>query len=67
MRGRCTIFGGRAHLRATLWMATIAATRFNPVIGSFSRRLYQAGIPFRVMIIACMRKLLTILNVMVVR
>jgi len=46
-------------------MATISAMRFNPAINRFAQRLIAAGKPFKVAMIACMRKLLTILNVMV--
>jgi transposase len=65
MRGRRTVFGGRAKVRAVLYMATVAATRFNPVIQAFHRRLRQAGKPSKVAITACMRKLITILNAIV--
>ena len=64
MRGRRVIWGGRARVRATLYMATLSATRFNPVIRAFYERLVEAGKPKKVAITACMRKLLTILNVM---
>ena len=59
------VWGGRAHIRAALYMATLSASRFNPVICAFYQRLLAAGKPFKVAITACMRKLLTILNVMV--
>lgn len=65
MRGRRSIFGGRAEVRHTLYMATLAAIRFNPVIKRFYARLVEAGKPKKVAIVACMRKLLTILNAMV--
>jgi transposase len=52
-------------VQAALYMATISAMRFNPVIQPFAQRLLDAGKPFKVAMIACMRKLLTILNVMV--
>ncbi len=65
MRGQRTIFGGRAGVRAVLYMATLAAIRFNAVIKRFYDRLVQAGKPKKVAIVACMRKLLTILNAMV--
>lgn len=65
MRGKRTIFGGRAEVRACLYMATMAAIRFNPVIRIFYDRLVAAGKPKKVAIIASMRKLLTILNAMV--
>ena len=64
MRGRRTIFGGRASVRCALYMAAFNARHFNPVIRAFSERLRAAGKPFKVVVIACMRKLLTILNVM---
>ena len=60
----CTIWGGRAHLRAALYMGTLAAARFNPVIKAFYDRLCAAGKPKKVALTACMRKLLTILNAM---
>jgi len=65
MRGRRTIFGGRAAVRCGLYMATLAAMRCNPVIQPFAQRLRNAGKAFKVAVIACMRKLVTILNVMV--
>jgi len=65
MRGKRTIFGGRAQVRCALYMATIVAMRHNRVIRSFYARLLAAGKPKKVAIVACMRKLLTILNAMV--
>lgn len=65
MRGRRMIQGGRAHVRTILYMATLSATRFNPVIRTFYDRLRKAGKPFKVAIVACMRKLLTILNAII--
>ncbi|KON79354.1 IS110 family transposase [Azoarcus sp. PA01] len=65
MRGKRSIFGGRADVRRALYMATLAAIRFNRVIGHFYERLVTAGKPKKVAIVACMRKLLTILNAMV--
>ena len=64
-RGSRHIWGGRATVRAPLFMATLSAIRFNPAIKSFYRRLLSAGKAPKVAIVACMRKLLTILNVMV--
>ena len=58
------IFGGRAGVRAVLYMATVAASRCNPVIKAFYERLRAAGKPAKVALTACMRKLLTILNAM---
>lgn len=63
-RGRRMIFGGRAHIRRVLYMATVAAIRHNPVIRAFFQRLVAAGRPGKVAVTAAMRKLLTILNAM---
>ena len=65
IRGKRVIWGGRAHLRAVLYMSTLVATQHNPTIKAFYQRLTQAGKCKKVAITACMRKLLTILNVMV--
>lgn len=59
------IWGGRAHVRAPLYMATLVATRHNPVIRVYYQRLRTAGKPPKVALVAAMRKLLTILNAMV--
>lgn len=64
-RGQRHIWGGRARVRAPLFMATLCALRFNPTIRSFYRHLLAAGKAPKLALIACMRKLLTILNVMV--
>lgn len=64
-RGRRTVWGGRASVRAALYMATLVATRFNSVIKAFYQRLLVAGKPKKVALTACMRKLLTILNAMI--
>lgn len=64
LRGRRTVWGGRAHVRTALYMAAIVATRFNPVIRAFYRRLCAAGKAKKVALVACMRKLLTIVNAM---
>ncbi|WP_339053800.1 IS110 family transposase [Arsenophonus endosymbiont of Crataerina pallida] len=64
MRGRRTIFGGRDGVRTALYMAALVATRFNPVIKAFYMRLLAAGKAKKVALVACMRKLLTILNAM---
>jgi len=64
MRGRRFIQGGRASVRAVLYMAALVATRWNPIIGAFYRRLVAAGKPKKLALVACMRKLLTILNTM---
>lgn len=60
-----TIRGGRTNVRCALYMAAFCATRHNPVIRAFAQRLEAQGKPFKVRLTACMRKLLTILNVMV--
>ena len=65
MRGRRAIWGGRAPLRATLYMATLVAVRHNPVLTTCYERLLAAGKAKKVALVACMRKLLTILNAMV--
>lgn len=64
-RGRRRIAGGRGQLRRTLYMATLTATRHNPVIRAFYERLLAAGKLKKVALVACMRKLVTILNAMV--
>jgi transposase len=61
-RGRRTVWGGRAHVRAVLYMSTLVAVRHNPRLRSFYVRLRDAGKVPKVALIACMRKLLTILN-----
>ena len=63
-RGTRHIYGGRARLRSVLYMAAITAARHNAVIKEFYERLRANHKPFKVAIIACMRKLLTIINVM---
>jgi transposase len=65
MRGKRSIHGGRKQVRRAMYMATLAAIQFNPVIGRFYQRLVAAGKPKKVALVACMRKLLTILNAMV--
>lgn len=65
VRGRRTVWGGRAAVRATLYMAALSAARWNPIIKQFYERLRAAGKPPKVVLVACMRKLLTILNAMV--
>lgn len=64
LRGKRAVWGGRGHIRATLYMATLAATRCNPVIRTFYARLVASGKPKKVALVAAMRKLLTILNSM---
>ena len=63
-RGKRTVWGGRARIRAALYMATLVATRHNPVIRAFYQRLQAAGKVKKLALTACMRKLLTILNAM---
>jgi len=65
LRGKRSVWGGRASVRAALYMATLVATRHNPVIKAFYNRLCATGKPKKVALTACMRKLLTILNAMV--
>ena len=64
-RGRRFIWGGRADIRAVLYMATVSAIRCNPIIRAFANRLAELHKPPKVVIVACMRKLLTIMNVMI--
>ena len=64
LRGRRTIWGGRAHVRTVLYMSTLVATRFNPQIKAFYERLLAAGKVKKVALTACMHKFLTILNAM---
>jgi transposase len=64
MRGRRMVWGGRTQIRAVLYMATLVATRFNPVIRNFYLRLCAAGKRKKVALTACMRKLIIILNAM---
>jgi len=64
-RGRRTIHGGRSSVRAVLYMAALVAARRNAVIKAFYQRLVAAGKPKQLALVACMRKLLTILNHMV--
>jgi transposase len=65
LRGTRTIWGGRAHVRTTLYMSTLVAVRYNPVLKTFYERLRAAGKAAKVALTACMRKLLTILHAMV--
>ena len=62
MRGKRTVWGGRARVRAVLYMGALVASRFNPVIRTFYQRLLAAGKPKKLALTACMRKLLTMLN-----
>ena len=65
LRGKRTTGGGRVEVRKALYMPTIVAKQYNPKIKAFYDRLVAAGKPKLVALIACMRKLLTILNVMI--
>ena len=65
LKGRRTIWGGRAPVRSALYMAALVATRRNSVIRIFYKRLRANGKLFKVALVACMRKLLTILNSMI--
>jgi transposase len=62
LRGKRLVYGGRAPVRAALYMAALVASKCNPVIRVFYQRLRAAGKPAKVALTACMRKLLTILN-----
>jgi transposase len=62
LRGRRSIWGGRAEVRAALYMGALVAARRNPAIKEFYERLLAAGKPKKVALVACMRKLLSILN-----
>jgi len=64
LRGRRTIWGGRAHVRTVLSMGTLVATRFNPQLKAFYQRLLAAGKLKKVALTACMHKLVTMLNAM---
>ena len=65
LRGKRTCWGGRAKVRAVLYMATLVATRHNAIIRAFYQHLCAAGKDKKVALTACMRKLLTILNAMI--
>ena len=64
LRSKRTVWGGRARIRAVLYMGALVASRHNPVIRDFYQRLLAAGKPKKLALIACMRKLLVILNSM---
>ena len=65
LRGRRTVWGGRADVRAALYMAALVASQHNPILGRFYQRMLKAGKPKKVALTAVMRKLLTILNAIV--
>jgi transposase len=64
-KGQRSIHGGRPSVRSILYMATVTAIRCNPVIKAFAERLDKIGKPKKVQIVACMRKLIAFLNVMI--
>jgi transposase len=64
-RGKRAVWGGRDNVRSVLYMATMSAIRFNPIISSFYTRLKGAGKPHKVAMTACMRKIIVILNSMI--
>ena len=63
-KGKRSTWGGRSQVRTVLYMAALVASKHNPVIKAFFSRLIAAGKPKKVALVACMRKLLTILNAM---
>lgn len=65
LRGKRMIGGGRVQVRPSLYMATIVATQHNPLIRSYYRQLLQRGKAKMTALVACMRKLLLILNAMI--
>jgi transposase len=64
-RGKRMIWGGRADVRKALYMAALVASRHNPMIKAFYHHLLDAGKPKKVALVACMRKLLVMLNAMI--
>lgn len=64
LRGKRTVWGGRATVRSALYMGALVASRWNPVLRTFYQRLLASGKPKKVALTACMHKLLTILNAM---
>jgi transposase len=64
LRGRRLVWGGRARVRTALYMATLSAVRYNPILRAFYERLCAAGKPKKLALVACMHKLLLILNAM---
>ena len=64
-KGKRRVYGGRADVRSVLYMAALAAKKYNPVIREMYERLLKAGKEKKVALTACMRKLLVILNAMV--
>jgi len=64
MKGKRRTYGGRARVRRTLYLAALSASRHNPIIRAFYERLLAAGKEKKVALVACMHKMLTILNAM---
>ena len=64
LRGKRAVWGGRSRVRAVLYMGALVASRYNPAIRDFHQRLLAAGKPKKVALVACMRKLVAILNAM---
>ena len=65
LRGKRKVWGGRANVRGALYMAALVGTRHNPLLKAFYARLRCAGKPAKVALVACMRKLLTVLNAII--
>ena len=65
MIGKRSVWGGRASIRTALYMATLVGTRHNPVIKEFYQRLVARGKAKKVALVACMRRLLTIMNAII--
>jgi transposase len=61
-KGKREVWGGRAPVRAALYMGALVAVRHNPILKEFYEKLLSAGKPKKVALVACMRKLLSILN-----
>ena len=64
LRGKRAVWGGRSQVRGAVYMGALTATRWNPVIRDFYQKLLAAGKPKKLALVACMRKLLVILNAM---
>ena len=62
LRGKRAVWGGRSRVRAVLYMGALVASRHNPAVRDLYQRLLAAGKPKKVALVACMRKLLVILN-----
>jgi transposase len=66
-RGKRAVWGGRSQVRSSLYMSALVAAGHNPILRTFYRRLVTSGKAKKLALIACMRKLLTILNTMAAR